>query len=162
MTSSSLDLSATLAEFKDRSLSGYAMGLHIKYTTPTYFFQSYPRPWLEHYTQSGFLMDDPTVLWCFQNEGMCRWSDLPDPKNILGEAADFGMKFGVVYATNAGDSLSMCGFARPDREFSDAEIAELVERFDALHAATSHQQALPAEVVEQLKKMSIIVTHPGS
>ena len=157
-----LDLGAVLGEFQERSGSGYAMGLHINYTTPTYFFQSYPRAWLEHYTNAGYLMDDPTVLWCFENEGVCRWSDMDDPRGILTEAANFGMKYGIVYATNSGGSHSMSGFARPDREYTDAEIAELVERFEALHEATRDQGALDPKIVDQLKKMSIIVTHPGS
>jgi LuxR family transcriptional regulator len=155
-------LSETLGEFKERSGSGYAMGLHISFTTPTYFFQSYPRPWLEYYSQAGLLMNDPTVSWCFENTGTCRWSDLEDPANILGQAAEYGMKYGMLYATTTGGSHSMSGFARPDREFTDEEIAELVERFEALHVATKDQKALTPSTVEQLKKMSIIVTHPGS
>ncbi|MBE0414145.1 autoinducer binding domain-containing protein [Yoonia sp.] len=137
------------------------MGLHIKFTTPTFFFQSYPRAWLDHYSHAGLLISDPTVLWCFENTGVCRWSDMEDPAGILAKAAEYGMKYGFVYATIAGDSLSMSGFARPDREFSDDEIAELVTRFDHLHAQTRDQQALPPETVAELKKMSIIVTHPG-
>nr|WP_272146628.1 autoinducer binding domain-containing protein [Yoonia sp.] len=162
MTSSQLDLSVVLGEFKDRSPSGYAMGLHIEFTTPAYFFQSYPREWLEHYSQAGLLMNDPTVSWCFQNTGVCRWSDMDDQHGILDQAAEYGMRYGIVYATNTGGSHSMSGFTRPDREFNETEVAELVERFEALHIATQDQAALPADTVLQLKKMSIIVTHPGS
>lgn len=162
MAQSKLDLSKTLGEFKDRASSGYAMGLHINFTTPAYFFQSYPRPWLDHYSKTGLLMNDPTVSWCFANTGFCRWSDLEDPAGILTQAAAYGMKYGMVYATDAGGSHSMAGFARPDREYTDAEISELTARFDILHEATRDQASLPAGTVEQLKKMSIIVTHPGS
>ncbi|WP_108815917.1 autoinducer binding domain-containing protein [Loktanella sp. Alg231-35] len=162
MSAAKFDLSKVLGEFKDRSESGYALGLHIKFTTPAFFFQSYPRPWLEHYSQAGLLVNDPTVSWCFENTGTCRWSDLEDPANILGQAAEYGMKYGMLYATTTGGSHSMSGFARPDREFTDAEMGEIVERFEALHVATSDQQALKPETVEQLKKMSIMVTHPGS
>jgi len=156
------NLSQALSEFKDRSVSGYAMGLHIEFTTPTYFFQSYPHPWLDHYSKHGLLMQDPTVSWCFENTGVCRWSDLEDPAGVLSQAADYGMRYGMVYATNTGGSHSMSGFARPDREFTDTEIAELVERFEAMHVATTDQAALDPEIVDQLKKMSIIVTHPTS
>ena len=162
MSKAPFDLSKTLGEFKDRAASGYALGLHINFTTPAYFFQSYPRAWLDHYSQAGLLMNDPTVSWCFENTGVCRWSDMKDPAGILTQAADFGMKYGIVYATDAGGSHSMSGFARPDREYSDDEIAEIESRFDALHAATSNQASLPSQTVAQLKKMSIIVTHPGS
>ena len=157
-----LDLGQVLGEFKDRSESGYAMGLHVKFTTPSYFFQSYPKPWLEHYSNAGLLINDPTVSWCFENTGVCRWSDMDDPAGVLDQAAEYGMRYGIVYATRSNDSHSMSGFARPDREFTDEEIAELVERFEALHVATKDQRALSSATVNQLKKMSIMVTHPGS
>ncbi len=162
MTVGEFELSKVLGEFKDRSASGYAMGLHIQFTTPAYFFQSYPQEWLEYYSKSGLLVQDPTVSWCFENTGVCRWSDLDDPAGVLPQAAEYGMKYGALYATNSGGSHSMSGFARPDREFTDEEIAELVERFEAMHLATIDKEALSASTVEQLKKMSIIVTHPGS
>lgn len=157
-----LDLGSILGEFKDRAQSGYAMGLHINFTTPAYFFQSYPRQWLEYYSHAGMLVNDPTVSWCFENTGVCRWSDMDDPAGILSQAAEYGLKYGISYATTAGGSHSMAGFTRPDREFSESEIDELVTRFDALHEATQDQKSLPPKIVEQLKKMSILVTHPGS
>ncbi len=162
MPSPELDLSSILGEFKDRAESGYAMGLHINFTTPAFFFQSYPRPWLEHYSQAGLLVNDPTVSWCFENTGFCRWSDMDDPAGILKQAAEYGMRYGIVYATTSGGSHSMSGFARPDREYNEEEIAELVERVETLHEATRDQKALAPGTVEQLKKMSIMVTHPGS
>ncbi|MBR2655020.1 autoinducer binding domain-containing protein [Yoonia sp.] len=162
MPNTDLELSSILGEFKDRAAAGYALGLHINFTTPAYFFQSYPRGWLDHYSNSGLLVNDPTVSWCFENTGFCRWSDLDDPAGILTQAAGYGMKYGIVYATNAGDTHSMSGFARSDREYNDDEIAEIVSRFDKLHAATSSQASLSTSTVEQLKKMSIMVTHPGS
>ncbi|WP_435703121.1 autoinducer binding domain-containing protein [Yoonia sp.] len=162
MSAPELDLSRVLGEFKDRSESGYAMGLHIDFTTPAYFFQSYPREWLEHYSKAGLLMNDPTVAWCFENSGSCRWSDLDDPAGVLEQAAEYGMRYGVVYATTSGGSHSMSGFARSDREFTDEEIAELVDLFEKMHVATQDQAALSPQTVAQLKKMSIMVTHPGS
>lgn len=159
---SKFDLSKVLGEFTERAQSGYALGLHIHFTTPAFFFQSYPRAWLDHYSQAGLLVNDPTISWCFENTGACRWSDMDDPAGILTQAAEYGMKYGIVYATNTGGSLSMSGFARPDREYNDDEIAEIVSRFEEMHEATRDQKALPAATVAQLKKMSIIVTHPGS
>lgn len=162
MARDEFELSRVLAEFSERAASGFAMGLHISFTTPAYFFQSYPRPWLEHYSQAGLLMQDPTVSWCFENTGVCRWSDMDDPAGVLAQAAEYGMKYGIVYATTSGGSHSMSGFARPDREYNEEEIEELVTRFEAMHQATIDQKALSAATVEQLKKMSVIVTHPGS
>lgn len=161
MAQAGFDISTVLQEFTQRAPAGYALGLHITFTTPAYFFQSYPRAWLDHYSNAGLLINDPTVSWCFENTGACRWSDLSDPAGVLTAAARYGMRYGIVYATSAHGSHSMSGFARGDRDFTDEEIAVLARKFDALHDATRDQAALPAQTVAQLKKMSIIVTHPG-
>ncbi len=58
--------------------SGYAIALHVRFTTPTFLFQTYPREWIEVYTQRGYVMSDPTVMWGFSNTGRVRWSDLAD------------------------------------------------------------------------------------
>jgi LuxR family transcriptional regulator len=107
-------------------------------------------------------MSDPMVAWGFENIGTCRWSALDDPAGVMQKAAEFGMPYGIVCASKAGESLSICGFARADREFSDDEIAEISGKIDYLHKSTADQAHLPPETSQELKNMSILVTHPGS
>ena len=69
-------IAALLHSLDQRSPSGFAIALHIRFTPPTYLFQSYPKPWLDHYSQAGLVMHDPIVRWGLQNVGRLRWSDL--------------------------------------------------------------------------------------
>ena len=75
------------------------------------------------------MLADPMVFWGFGNDGTIRWSDidLPDPHGILGQAAEFGLKYGVAVALGPTSSRTIGGFARDDREFSDDEIAEIAD-----------------------------------
>ena len=107
-------------------------------------------------------MSDPIVAWGFENAGTARWSELDDPAGVMANAAEFGLAHGAVIVALSNDDRSICGFAKNAAEFTDAEIAELAENVAALHALTADLLQLAPETVAQLRKMSIMVTHPES
>ncbi|RBW44489.1 transcriptional regulator [Loktanella sp. D2R18] len=125
-------------------------------------FQSYPKAWLDYYSQNGLVMSDPMVAWGFEHIGTCRWSELDDPADVLQKATEFGMPYGIVCTTKSGDSLSICGFARADREFSNTEIQDISGKIESLHKWTADKAHLSPETIQELKNMSISFTHPGS
>jgi LuxR family transcriptional regulator len=162
MSQTQLEISELLIKLYERAPAGYALGFHVEFTTPKFVFQTYPRAWLDYYSSNGLIMSDPMVAWGFEHEGACRWSALNDPAGVMKLAAEYGMKFGVVIATSSGDSRSICGFANANREFTDIEIKELEADVNSLHESTAEQAQLSPETIQQLKNMSILVTHPGS
>lgn len=162
MSSAQFEISHTLGALDELTPAGYIVALQINYTTPKFMFQTYNKDWLEHYSKEGLVMSDPTVAWCFENTGHCRWSDLDDPGGVLKSAAKFGLTYGGIHSTEASGSRSMSGFARGDREFDDAEMQEIAKNVDLLHQLTLDKAQLDPETVEQLRNMSIMVTHPGS
>ena len=162
MSKTQFEITEVLEQLGNLAPAGYALGFHIAYTTPKFMFQSYPKAWLDYYSQNGLVMSDPMVAWGFENTGACRWSDLDDPAGVMKKAAEFGMPYGIVCTLKTDDSLSICGFARADREFSDTEIADILAKVDYLHKCTAEKAQLSAETVQELKNMSILVTHPGS
>ena len=113
-------------------------------------------------------MQDPTLGWGFENTGAVRWSKFADqdPMGVLKLAEEYGIKYGITCATESAGSTdgvrSIGSFARSDRDFTDQEIATISAAFDALHADTADQAELSDETILQLKKMSVMVTHPGS
>ncbi|MFG5380314.1 MULTISPECIES: autoinducer binding domain-containing protein [unclassified Yoonia] len=131
-------------------------------------FQTYSKEWLDFYSQRGLLMLDPTLAWGFENTGAVRWDALKDndPAGVMKLADEHGIKHGITCAQEtegAKDGIRSIGsFAREDRDFTDQEVATISARFDMLHAATDGQAQLSPETVQQLKNMSIMVTHPGS
>lgn len=161
MSPTQVEISEVLGKLKDLAPAGYALGFHITYTTPKFMFQTYSTTWLDYYSQNGLVMSDPMIAWGFENIGHVRWSTFEDPAGVLEKAAEHGMKFGIVCASDDTGSRSIGGFARNDREFDDDEIAVIVAAFEELHAGTADQAALSEDTVKQLKNMSIMVTHPG-
>ena len=162
MSQTQLEISKTLNELREMSPDGYAVALHLQYTTSKFLFQTYKKEWLDYYSQNGLVMSDPTVLWSFENTGTIRWSDLDDPAGVLDRAADHGFNYGVSIAIDTGETRSMAGFARNDREFTNEETTKMAAIVEELHVDTADQAQLSPETVKQLKNMSILVTHPGS
>lgn len=151
-----------LGKLQSDAPAGYALAFHVKFTTPTYLFQTYRPDWLEYYAQNGFLMQDPTVAWGFQNLGTERWSVLADGDTggVLSKASEYGMSFGATVAIEVQGKRSLGSFARPDREFSDQEISSFEESMHELHMLLDEAESLSPETAAELRRMSVIVTHP--
>lgn len=143
--------------------TGYAAALHINFTTPDFLFQTYPADWLAIYSQKGFVMQDPTVLWGFENLGTVRWSDLTenDLAGVMKEATKFGMKYGLTVAVEQGGSRSIASLSRRDREFTDDELARATGMISNLHDLTAQARTLTSETREILRQQSIQFTHPS-
>lgn len=142
----SIDLG--LSRLRKLAPGGYALAMHIRFASAHLMFQTYDPAWVERYTERGYLLYDPLVSWGFSTEGAVRWSALPmpDPHNILGQAAEFGLKFGVAISCGPISSRSIGGFARSDREFTDQEITRIQETVLNLHkASTPPERLTPAQ-----------------
>ncbi|KAA9009268.1 autoinducer binding domain-containing protein [Histidinibacterium aquaticum] len=157
------DIERDLDRLSELSPSGFAMAFHVRFTTPAFLFQTYSRKWLDIYSQEGLVMRDPIVNFGFAKTGAKRWSELtePDPDNVMGRAKDFDMNYGVAVGIDEDGSRSLAGLARPDREFTDAEIEEIEELVRSLHHATLDNGSLAPEAAKQLKLMSVRFTHPS-
>lgn len=137
-----------LARLKRLAPKGYALGLHIRFASAHIMVQTYDPVWIELYTSRGYMMCDPLVSWGFSTTGAVRWSDLdhPDPHDILGQAAEHGLKFGVAVSHGLTSSRSIGGFARADREFTDDEIKKIRDTVILLHEESTPPDALtPAQ-----------------
>ncbi len=154
-----LGLDQGLAKLSDLAPRGYALGLHIRFAAAHLMIQTYDPRWTEIYTENGYMLADPMVFWGFGNDGAIRWSDidLPDPHDILGQAAGFGLKFGVAVSTGPTASRTIGGFARDDREFTDDEIEEIQHIVDRLH-----EQAIPPESLTPAQRMALRLVAKGS
>lgn len=155
------NIASFLADLDEMSPAGFAIALHIKYTTATLLFQTYPTKWVEHYTSKGLVMHDPAVKWGFENTGAIRWRDQvdEDPYGVIQEAKRYGMTHGVTIALFDQMSRTVAAFSRSDRDFLDVEIDEIHEKLKMLHAATYGINQLSDADLIALKKMSIRLTH---
>lgn len=153
-----------LKNIEEISPAGFAIAFHIRLTSPDFLFQTYPKDWIDLYSQKGFVLNDPIVRWGFAETGAIRWSSLVayDDLGILEQSAPFGMVFGCAIATQTGTSRSVAGFARADREFSDDEITTLEGETKALHDLTAFKAGMPADLRDELQRLSLKMTHPSA
>jgi LuxR family transcriptional regulator len=159
-----VEIKAKLAELQALVPAGFALALHVRFTTPTFLFQTYDRKWLDHYSQQGYVMSDPAVHWGFENRGSRTWAELADMDvaGVFKAAADHGLHYGIAGAVGDDTSPSICAFARGDREFSEAETEVIMGHFKEIHALTTNLQMLSPETAAALKEMSILYTHPAN
>jgi LuxR family transcriptional regulator, quorum-sensing system regulator SdiA len=150
-----------LHDLDRRSPAGCAIGLHIRFSTPRYMFQSYPKRWMDTYAGAGLFAQDPTVRWGMNNVGWIRWGELEgiDSQGVLDLAKDHGIMNGVTIALLVGGSRSIASFARSDRDYEGLEIDELEIAFEQLHRATASIESLTDEDRLALKDLSVRLTH---
>jgi LuxR family transcriptional regulator, quorum-sensing system regulator SdiA len=155
-------ISDVLAQLKALAPAGYAIALHVRFTTPSFLFQTYPRTWIDYYSKMGLVMQDPTVRWGFENTGTKRWSTMTgdDPAGVIAAAAEHGMAHGFTLAIDDSGSRSIASFARSDADFSDDDIAMISELARQLHLATANADTLLPETRDKLRNLSIMFTHP--
>ncbi|GAB4382650.1 autoinducer binding domain-containing protein [Albidovulum sp.] len=154
-------VSALLQRLHAANPGGFAIALHIRFTSPTYLFQSYDKAWIDEYNRDGLLLHDPTVRWGFAHEGHVRWSELAptDEAGVLGRAAGHGLRYGVCIALQEGATRSIASFARRDRELTEDEIRDNTGALRALHELTATAQTFSPRMHNLLKQMSIYFTH---
>lgn len=133
-----------LARLKRLAPAGYALGLHIRFASAHIMVQTYDMAWIERYTSRGYMLCDPIVSWGFSATGSVRWSALnfPDPHNVLGQAKDFGLNFGLAVSHGKTSSRSIGGFARSDREFTDEESDKILETVKLIHTEATPPDSL--------------------
>ena len=158
------EIKRILTLLQTASPSGFAIAFHIRFTTPDFLFQTYPKAWIDRYSEQGMVMKDPIVRWGFVQTGAIRWSKLEqdDEFGVIAQSRDFGMNYGIASATEDGGSRSVAGFARSDREFTDAEIASLGEALAELHALTANKDGMSDSLRDYLQEMSVKFTHPNA
>lgn len=132
---------------------GYVLGLHFRFSAPLISWCTYPNAWQEHYTANVYTLRDPVVAWAFSETGASRWRDMgiPDPFNIMGQAEEFGMKYGVSVSYGPLGSRTIGSASRNDREFKDEEIAEIMKIVEYLHNQAEPPESLTKAQQEALE-----------
>lgn len=145
-----------LGQLEKLAPAGYVLGLHIRYNSATLMFRTYPEEWMNVYTQNGYMMTDPLVAWGVANQGCSRWSALgiPDPNDVLKQAREFDLNYGVAVSCGLETSRTMGGFARSDREFTDQEIQDVHEIVLHIHRETAPGADLTDAQVEVLRLLA--------
>ncbi|PRY24900.1 autoinducer binding domain-containing protein [Aliiruegeria haliotis] len=150
-----------LAEINDACSAGFAVALHVSFSTPKFLFQTYRPDWAKVYSEKGLVMHDPTVKWGLQNEGIIDWSELEgdDPANVIGLAREHGIEHGFTASVNDVGTRSVGSFARTDTPFSEEDLRAINDSFVRLHGLTNVDGADDKALAEFLKNLSVELTH---
>lgn len=116
--------------------AGFVLAFGVGTVSAGHVFQAYPKAWHETYDRDGLLVKDPTVAWGMRNTGAVRWSELhaSDPEGVFDLAAAHGLHYGASVSLLIDGVKNFAGFARADREMSDAEIEECMSGLSTLYA----------------------------
>jgi LuxR family transcriptional regulator, quorum-sensing system regulator SdiA len=133
-----MSLELNIDEIKCLAPAGLQISLRIRFVASTSTINTYPPEWVQKYTELGLMMHDPCMKWMYENTGVCKWSELADDDthSVLKMAASYGIKFGAAISCRtdtAAGHRSIATFGRADREYRDAELAQLYSFIQALH-----------------------------
>jgi len=132
---------------------GFFFALHIRFALPLLHLQTYPQGWTDRYTEEAYALRDPIIAWGFSTVGATRWSEItiPDPFDILGQAREFGMVYGIAVSCGPMKSRTIASASRADREFTEGETAEFAALIGQLHDITEPPTSLTDAQIEALR-----------
>ncbi len=132
---------------------GFFFALHIRFALPLLHLQTYPQGWTDRYTEEAYALRDPIIAWGFSTVGATRWSEItiPDPFDILGQAREFGMVYGIAVSCGPMKSRTIASASRADREFTDGETVEFASLIGQLHDITEPPTSLTDAQIEALR-----------
>ncbi len=132
---------------------GFGVGLHIRFASPLISIYTWPTAWQDHYTNNVYGLRDPMVAWAFAKQGVCRWNEcpIPDPFNIIKQAAEFGLRYGATISYGRISSRSIVGLARDDREFTLDELVKAQKLVEFMHNKAELPESLTGAQREALK-----------
>lgn len=110
------------------AIGGWLMGFNISYKGAEVLINRYPQGWQVEYEENNYFFGDPILIWTMTKTGSTRWSavGMPDLRGVMVAARRHGLGYGVTISKKYGRKRCFLSMARPDREFTDAEI-EIVE-----------------------------------
>ena len=157
-----LDIPDLLLALMEQAPAGFAIGLHVRYQTPSLMFQTYPVNWLTEYSHEGLVLHDPTITWAAGHLGLISWEELKDqdPAGVFEKARAHGILHGFAVSLERGGSRSLGSFARGDRAFAPEEMETSRALMTTLHDATASTSRLSPETREALRRLSVAFTQP--
>lgn len=132
---------------------GFFYALHIRFALPMMHHQTYPKGWTDKYTKEAYALRDPVIAWGFSRTGTAKWSEMDqlDPLDILGQAKEYGMNFGMAVSVGPMESRTIASACRADREFTAPEMTAFAALINDLHNNTEPPTKLTAAQAEALR-----------
>lgn len=160
------DLSADLG----MSTFIFAYSYNESLTAPRHHVITNAERWMDHYVKANLRSRDPIVKYILERNTPVRWNDLPTMPNygsdeqldVMRQASDFGMNYGVSIPCRSADCLGVLSFAG-DSPKSLQSCDELMiygpvlsnHLLDCVRRIEQSQPAQSKEATEQLSPREI-------
>ena len=133
--------------------SGFILAFNMTFRGPEYLHSEYPEEWQKIYEEQNYFIADPILIWCVTKTGNKRWSDikLPDLRGVIKEAKKCSLNYGAAFSRKLANKRSFLTISRPDREFTDEELAHLGDKFDHLVSYVVGQYGLTDKELDALR-----------
>jgi LuxR family transcriptional regulator len=144
-------VSAELARLTALCDTGFALAVHIRFTSPALLYRTYSQAWIEYYSAKGFMLQDPVVRWGLAHPGTIAWADLAadDPAGVIKAAVEHGLTNGWNYATGPASSRTLCGFTKSGAPFTTEMMDIGRAAVEQIHALTeAHKDFTEAEMAD--------------
>ena len=117
----------------DMAPTGFIMGFNLTFQGPEHLCNTYPAEWQDIYQERNYFFSDPMARWTIEKEGWTRWSsikktalDMP----FMHAAKQFGLNYGVAISRKTNLKRSFLTLSHPTEAFSDAQIIQVVTKFN--------------------------------
>ena len=152
LSSKDMQVALLLSDLTGICDRGFALAVHIRYTRPTLLYQAYDQTWVDHYSERGYMLSDPTVHWGLANVGSIDWDQLldQDSAGVIADAVSHGLTHGWTCSVGPATSRSMGSMTRTTA-FSDAQRARCIDIVTEIHNLTEGFDTFPAAVQNRLR-----------
>ena len=161
-----LGIERELSRIGEMAPQGYFLKLHVHHAIALYAATTYPPEWKAHYSTHAYQLHDPLFAWCYAQEGVIRWRDLPratpDAARVLDDAAAHGLRFGLCCSVGPILSRSVIAAARGKSEFTDDEMTEFAFLCRRIHKVTEPPRSLTPAQVEALRRIEAGERHEAA
>jgi LuxR family transcriptional regulator len=133
--------------------SGFILAFNMTFRGPEYLHSEYPAEWQQIYEDRNYFFVDPVLIWSVTKTGNKRWSEikLPDIRGVMSEARKCDLNYGAAFSRKSMNKRSFLTISRPDREFTDEELAHLGDKFDHLVTYVVGQCGLTEKELDALR-----------
>lgn len=150
-----------LRDLNDYTGWRFAVGVRIRFANPTLLFQTYPQEWIDYYNDKALIFTDPTIRWGLTHTGVCDWDELraDDEAGMMKQAAEHGLRFGIVVSVGDVASRTLGFFCHADRPLTAEEIAFAADRVQQMHDATEGLGEVSDDKLNDLRAIGAGLRH---
>jgi LuxR family transcriptional regulator len=152
----SLQIGKNLGQLGAFCDTGFALAVHIRFTSPSLLYRTYGSDWIEFYSAQGFMLQDPVVRWGLAHQGSVTWGALgsTDPAGVIAASVAHGLTNGWTYSTGPANSRTLSGFTKSGAAFSDDEMDQIRAIVKKIHDLTEGIEHFSAADLTTLRALA--------